>query len=258
MPELPPPAKSLLRPVGRALVDYHMLQDGDRVLLALSGGKDSLTLLHLLRHFQRHAPISFELAAVTIDPGADDFDPSPLKPYLKELGIAYFFREEPIVERAETLMGKPSFCSFCARMKRGALYSTAREHGYNVLALGQHLDDLAESFLMSAFHEGNLNTMKGHYVNTAGDVRIIRPMIYVRERQLVDYAHHAKLPVIYENCPACFAHPTQRAHMKMLLAKEEKTNKHLFKTLLHTMRPLIEKGLPQKPPEQALRSKHER
>lgn len=237
------PPKSLLRPVGRALVDYQMIQDGDRVLLALSGGKDSLSLLQLLRHFQRHAPVKFELGAVTIDPGSDDFDPSPLKDYLASLGIPYFYREEPIVERAETQMGKPSYCSFCARMKRGALYSCCRENDYSVLALGQHLDDLAESFLMSAFHEGRLNTMKANYTNSAGDVRVIRPLTYVRERQLIDFAHSAELPVIYENCPACFAKPTQRAHMKTLLAQEERNNPQLFKTLLHTMRPLIERQL---------------
>ncbi|MCP5140939.1 MAG: tRNA 2-thiocytidine biosynthesis protein TtcA [Zoogloeaceae bacterium] len=236
------PPKALLRPVGRALVDYRMINDGDRVLLALSGGKDSLSLLHLLRHFQRHAPVRFELGAVTIDPGAEDFDPSPLKPYLAELGIPYFYREEPILERAKTQMGKPSYCAFCARMKRGALYSCARENGYNVLALGQHLDDLAESFLMSAMFEGRLNTMKANYVIRAGDLRVIRPLIYVRERQTASYAAHAGLPVIYETCPACFAHPTQRAEMKTLLAQQERSHPQIFKTLLHTMRPLMARG----------------
>ncbi|MCB1737774.1 MAG: tRNA 2-thiocytidine biosynthesis protein TtcA [Gammaproteobacteria bacterium] len=243
MSEFPKPPKSLLRPVGRALVDYRMIENGDRVLLALSGGKDSLSLLHLLRHFQRHAPVRFELGAVTIDPGAEDFDPSPLKPYLAELGVPYFYREEPIVERAKTQMGKPSYCAFCARMKRGSLYSCARENDYNVLALGQHLDDLAESFLMSALFEGRLNTMKANYTNRAGDVRVIRPLIYARERQTAAFAVQAELPVIYETCPACFAHPSQRAHMKTLLAQQEQANPQVFKTLLHTMRPLMARGV---------------
>jgi tRNA 2-thiocytidine biosynthesis protein TtcA len=128
-------------------------------------------------------------------------------------------------------------------MKRGTLYTACRRHGFNVLALAQHLDDLAESFLMSAFHEGKLNTMKAHYVNTAGDVRIIRPLVYARERALADFARVAGLPVIAENCPACFAKPTQRAHMKALLAREEAEHKQLFKTLLATLRPLMARGL---------------
>lgn len=239
MSEYHTPPKSLLRATGRAIADYSMINDGDRILLGLSGGKDSLSLLHTLLHFQRHAPIRFELAAATVEPGSDDFDPSPLKDYLPTLGVPYHYLEEPIVERAEKHMGKDSYCSFCSRMKRGSLYTACRENGYNVLALAQHLDDMAESFLMSAFNEGRLNTMKANYTNQQGDVRIIRPFVYVRERQLAEFAQTAELPIIAENCPACFAHPTQRAHMKTLLAQEEAQNKHLFKTLLSTMRPLI-------------------
>ena len=107
----------------------------------------------------------------------------------------------------------------------------------------QMLDDLAERFLMSAFHGGKLKTMKAHYVNDDGDIRIIRPLVYVRERQLADFAESTKLPVIMENCPACFNKPTQRQHMKELLAKEEDANHSLFTTLLSTMRPIMKKDL---------------
>ena len=148
-PSLRPP-KSLLRPAGRAIADYAMIRAGDRVLIGLSGGKDSLSLLHILRHLQRHAPVRFELGAITVDPLVDGFDPSPLQSYLAELGIPYHFVREPIMERAQTHMQNDSYCSWCARMERGTMYSTARAQGYNVLALGQHLDDLAESFLLSA------------------------------------------------------------------------------------------------------------
>jgi tRNA 2-thiocytidine biosynthesis protein TtcA len=233
------PPKSLLRPVGRAIADYGMIRAGDRILLGLSGGKDSLSLLHILRHLQRHAPIRFELGALTVDPMVDGFDPSPLRDYLAGLGVSYHFVREPIMERAQTHMQNDSYCSWCARMKRGTMYTTARSHGYNVLALGQHLDDLAESFLMSAFHGGRLQTMKAHYLNDAGDVRIIRPLVYARERQLRDFSAAAGLPVIRDNCPACFRMPTQRQHMKALLAQEESHNKRLFPALLSAMRPLM-------------------
>ena len=239
------PPKTLLRQVGRAIVDYGMIRDGDRVLLGLSGGKDSLSLLHILKHFQQHAPIHFDLAAITVDPMAGDFDPSPMIPYLESLGMEYHYRREPILEMAEKHMGNTSYCAFCSRIKRGIIYSTAREHKFNVIALAQHLDDLAESFLMSAFHNGQLKTMKSHYTNDDGDLRIIRPLVYARERQTRDFAETSQLPIIPDSCPACFAMPTQRQHMKELLAKEEKLNKNLFKSLLTAMKPLMSTGLPE-------------
>lgn len=233
------PPKSLLRPVGRAIADYHMIREGDRLLLGLSGGKDSLSLLHIILHLQRHAPVRFEVGAVTVDPMVEGFDPAPLKSYVAELGVPYFFERQPILDRALDHMRNDSYCAWCARMKRGVMYETARRERYNVLVLAQHLDDLAESLLMSVFHGGRLRTMKAHYRNDTGDLRIIRPLIYARERQLAAFAHEARLPVIPENCPACFTMPTERQRMKQLLAAEEAGNRHLFKSLLSAMRPLM-------------------
>jgi len=233
------PPKKLLRSTGKALTDFNMINEGDRVLLGLSGGKDSLSLLHLLIHFQRHAPIHFDIGAVTIDPQSGSFDPSPLIPYMQSLGIDYHFKPEPIMEMAEDKMEGNSYCAFCARIKRGVMYTVARENNYTVLALGQHLDDLAESFLMSAFYGGKLKTMKANYLIDAEDLRVIRPMVYVREKELAAFAKENELPVIVENCPACFDMPTQREHMKQLLAQEEQTNKNVFGSLLTAMKPLI-------------------
>lgn len=230
--------KSLMRPIGQAVVEFEMIKEGDRVLLGLSGGKDSLTLLHALRHLQRHAPIKFSIAAITIDPEIEGFNPSVLKNYLAELDVPYFYEKNDMVKQAEEQMTNDSFCSFCSRMKRGIMYSTARRENYNVLALGQHLDDLAESFLMSAFHGGQLRTMKANYTNQDGDTRIIRPMIYVRERQTIEFSQEVALPVIPDSCPACFDMPTEREHMKKLLAKEETHNTGLFKSLKTALNPL--------------------
>jgi len=211
-------------------------------MLGLSGGKDSLSLLHILLHMQRHAPIHFEVEAMTVDPQMESFKPARLQEYLEQLGVRWHRVTQPIMEQAEGHMKGDSFCSWCARMKRGVMYTTLREQKYNVLALGQHLDDLAESFLMSAFHEGRLNTMKAHYTTEKGDLRVIRPLVYVRERQLRDFAAEAELPIVVENCPACYTQPTQRAHMKALLAEEERQTPHLFRTLLSTMKPLLERS----------------
>ncbi|MGD8784972.1 MAG: ATP-binding protein [Thioalkalispiraceae bacterium] len=238
------PPKSLMRQVGRAIADHDMIHDGDRIMLGLSGGKDSLSLLHILHHLQSYAPVRFELAALTVDPMIEGFYPENLKPYLSALGIPYFFEAQPIEEQAKAHMQKDSFCSFCSRIKRGIMYNTLRRENYHVLALAQHLDDLAESFLMSAFHGGQLRTMKANYVNKDGDIRIIRPLVYARERQTRDYAVEAKLPVVPDSCPACFGMPTQREHMKALLANEEAQNKDLFKSLLRAMTPLISKNEP--------------
>lgn len=240
----PNPPKSLLRAAGEAIADYSMIRPGDRVLLGLSGGKDSLSLLHVLLHLHDKAPVRFELAAATVDPCIDGFDPSFLKDYVATLGVPYFYRRQDIVGRALTTMRGDSFCAYCSRMRRGILYATAREQGYNVLALAHHLDDLAESFLMSAFFGGSLRTMKSHYVNDTGDLRIIRPFVYARERQTADFARRAELPAIMDNCPACFRMPTQRMHMKTLLAEQEKTHKWLFSNLLTAMRPLMKNNNP--------------
>jgi tRNA(Ile)-lysidine synthase TilS/MesJ len=233
------PPKSLLRKVGRAIADYGMIVDGDRILLGLSGGKDSLSLLMILHHLQSYAPVSFELGIITVDPEIDGFDPSVLGEFTQALDHPWFYRRQPIMEQAKSNMDGDSFCAYCARMKRGIMYSTCREQGYNVLALAQHLDDLAESFMMSAFHQGRLGTMKAHYQNDAGDVRVIRPLAYVRESQTAAYAESATLPVVPDSCPACFSAPTQREHMKALLAREENSHPRLFATLLSTLRPLM-------------------
>ena len=235
----PIPPKPVIRATARAITEFDMIRPDDRVLVALSGGKDSLTLLHALRHLQRRAPLRFEIGAATVDPGIEGFDPSYLRTYVPALEIPLFYRTEKIVERALMTMRGDSFCSYCARMRRGILYDVARKEGYNVLALGHHLDDLAESFLLSAFFGGRLGTMKAHYRNDAGDLRIIRPLVYVRERQTRNFAERAGLPAIRDNCPACFTMPSQRQKMKELLASQEQENPVLFKSLRRAMAPLM-------------------
>ena len=233
--------KKLRCTVVQAMSDFEMVKEGDRVLVGLSGGKDSLTLLYCLREIQRKCPFKFTIAAATVDPMTPEYQPHDLVEYMQSLGVQYHMLSEPIMELAKVHLDpkKQSICSFCSRMKRGLLYKCMRVNGYNVLALGQHLDDLAESFLMSAFRNGNLRTMKANYKVQKGDLRVIRPLVYVRERQTAEYAKQAQLPVIKDNCPACFAAPKERRRIKMLLSEEEFENSNVFSSLLQCMRPLI-------------------
>ncbi|XP_022086161.1 uncharacterized protein LOC110976840 [Acanthaster planci] len=240
------PPKCIFKPTVQALEEYKMIQDGDRVLVCLSGGKDSLSLLHTLRQYQFYAKskgIRFELGGVTVDPQTSAYDPRPLIPYLANLRMPYFFEEQCIIDTAAGLEGGcDSICSFCSRMKRGRLYACARREGYNVLAMGQHLDDLAESFLMSVFHNGLLRTMKANYTVKEGDLRVIRPFVYTREKDLRDFAEKAKLPVIPENCPACFEAPKERHRTKQLLASQELLFPRLYNSLQAAMKPLMAKN----------------
>lgn len=228
-----------MRAAGEAIGDFKMIRPGDQLLLGLSGGKDSLSLLHVLRALQARSPVPFSLMAATVDPCIEGYDPTFLNAYVAELGVPYRYVRQQIVERAKATMRGDSFCSYCARMRRGALYRIAREEGCSVLVLGQHLDDLAETFLMSAFHEGKLRTMRAHYRVDAGDLRVIRPLVYVRERSLIDFAEAAALPAIRDNCPSCFSVPGERQHMKQLLASEERRHRRLFPSLRQALAPLL-------------------
>jgi len=226
------PPKKLLKSVSQAILQWNMIENGDRLLLGLSGGKDSLTLLHCLLAIKKKAPVNFTIACCTIDPLTPSFDPSPLIPYVESLGIEYHYIRSNIVEKAATA-GKDggevdSLCAFCARLKRGSLYSCAREHKYNKLVLAQHLDDICESFLMSIFNNGLCRTMKANYEVDEGGLNVIRPLVYARESQCRDFAKQANLPVINENCPACFEEPKERARVKKLLSKEEGLNSSIF------------------------------
>jgi tRNA(Ile)-lysidine synthase TilS/MesJ len=237
------PPKSLLRRVGKAIADYGMIRDGDSILLGVSGGKDSLSLLHILKYLQGYAPVRFDLAVLTVDPQIPGFDPEPLTTYYDALGVPWHYERQPILDQAKAHMDGDSFCAYCSRMKRGIMYRLCRERGYGVLALAQHLDDLAESLLLSLFHGGQFRTMKAHYLNDAGDVRIIRPLAYCRERQTADFAQKANLPVVADSCPACFSAPTRREHMKALLAREEVNHPPLFTNILHAIRPILTEGI---------------
>ncbi|KAH9249733.1 hypothetical protein BASA81_012529 [Batrachochytrium salamandrivorans] len=234
----------LIKPIVQASKDWGMIQPGDRLLLGLSGGKDSLCLLHCLLQIQRKAPFKFDLACVTVDPGAGQaFDPRKLIPYLAELKVPYFFEETDIFQNAKEL-NPSSYCAYCARMKRGALYKCCKVNGYNKLVLGQHLDDFVESFFMSLGRNGNLRTMKANYeAEDHAGIRVIRPMAYVREKQTKKFSYEAQLPIINENCPACFAKPTERERVKQWLKDQELVVPEFFESVRQALLPLMDANI---------------
>ena len=227
-------SKKLLRIIGRTNAKYNLIEEGDRVLLGLSGGKDSLTLAHILKHQKAVAPFDFEFKAVTVSYGMGE-NLDILKKHCDEYEIPFEVYETDTFELAkEKIRKNSSFCSFFSRMRRGALYSAALKGGYNKVALGHHFDDAAESFFMNFMYNGALRSLPPKYKAKNG-LEVIRPLILVRERQLIDAAKNNELPLIGdEACPAFrfdVKMPHARANTKELLKKLESENHHLFISL---------------------------
>ncbi len=238
-------SKKLLRIVGKTNARYRLIEEGDRILVGLSGGKDSLMLSHIMAHRRRVMPFKFEFLAVTIDYGMGE-DLSRLEAHCREHHIPHKVIKTDIYDTAqEKIRENSSFCSFFSRMRRGALYRVAQEEGFGKVALGHHLDDAAESFFMNFLYNGALRSMPPIY-RAANGLRVIRPLIMVRERQLIDAAHVNNLPLVGdEACPGMrfdVKMPHARAKTKTLLANLEKENKQLFVSLKSAFERIHEKS----------------
>ena len=227
-------SKKLLRIVGQTNAKYKMFEENDRILLGLSGGKDSLNLAHILKHFQSVSPQNWDFKAVTLGYGmGENFD--YLKTHCKEYDIDYEVIDSEIFELSkDNIRRNSSFCSFFSRMRRGYLYSYALKNGYNKLAIAHHLDDAAESFFMNFTYNGALRTLAPKYRAQNGIV-VIRPLIFAREKQLRDSAMRNGLQTVGdEACPAMrfdVKMPHARFETKQLLAKLESENPKLFISL---------------------------
>lgn len=223
-----------MRQVGRTNAEFALTEQGDRILIGLSGGKDSLTLLHALKEQQHRAPFKFDIIAVTVTYGMGE-NLEYLQKHCDEHGIEYRIYETNAYEIADEKIRKnSSFCSFFSRIRRGALYSAAKEFGCNKLALGHHLDDMAESFFMNLFYNGHLRALAPKYKADNGIV-VIRPLIQLRERQLAAFALDNELTTMSdEACPAMrfdIKAPHARASMKSMLYDLEQKYPQLFTSL---------------------------
>ncbi len=224
-------SKKIMRQLGRTNARYNLIEAGDKVLVGLSGGKDSLTLVHALKEQRRRAPFDFEFLAVTIDYGmGENFD--ALREHCAEFGIPHEVYATNIYDVAgEKIRENSSYCSFFSRMRRGYLYTAAEKFGCNKLALGHHLDDAAESFFMNLIYNGQMRSLAPKYRADNGII-VIRPLIQVRERQLAAAAIDNAMPTIGdEACPAMrfdIKMPHARAAMKQMLSEMEGKYPDLF------------------------------
>ncbi|MDP4152501.1 MAG: ATP-binding protein [Bacillota bacterium] len=225
--------RQLLSKVRRAVDDYNMINDGDKVAVGLSGGKDSLTLLSALAELRKFYPQNFEVIAITLDMGFPDSDFSALSEYCKSLNIQFILVKTEIAPVVFDIRKEKNPCSLCAKMRRGALHDAAKSAGCNKIALGHHFDDAVETFFLSLFYEGRISCFSPVTYLDRKDITLIRPLIYMHEKDIRGFARKNELP-IYKN--PCLANGnTQRQFVKDLLFQLEKSNRGLRERIFGAM-----------------------
>jgi tRNA 2-thiocytidine biosynthesis protein TtcA len=240
----PPPSRTLLRlqaqlrgSVGKAIEDFAMIAEGDRVMVCLSGGKDSYTLLDILISLQRSAPVSFELIAVNLDQKQPGFPEHVLPEYLQRMQVPYRIIEQDTYSVVKRVIPEGrTMCGLCSRLRRGALYRFAAENGYTKIALGHHRDDIVETLFLNLFFGGRLKAMAPKLLSDDGRQIVIRPLAYVAERDIARYARGRNFPII--PCTLCGSQDNmQRVTIKKMLAEWERDfpgrTESIFSALRH-------------------------
>ncbi len=229
--------KRLRREVGRAIADFSMIEDGDKVMVCISGGKDSLTMLDILTNLQAHAPIKFELVAVNLDQKQPGFPEHVLPEYFESIGAKYDVINEDTYSLVKEMVpeGK-TYCGWCSRFRRGILYKYAQQHGFTKVALGHHRDDIIETLFLNMFHGGTLKTMPAKLLSDDGKNVVIRPLAYCKESDIEAYATLSEMPII--PCNLCGSQENlQRPMIKSMLQAWDKQHpgrlESIFRAISH-------------------------
>lgn len=232
--------KKILKNMGKAIEDFGLIQEGDHIMVAVSGGKDSISMLYLLKELQQKAPVSFSLSAYTLDQGQPGFDASELESLYRELDVDYniHYRDTYSVV-TEKVPENKTYCSMCSRLRRGILYTEAQKISASKIALGHHADDAIETLFMNMFYAGRMAAMAPLLEADDGVNKVIRPMIYCDEADIAEFAAAHEFPII--PCNLCGSQSNlQRQRIKALLTDEEKRNpvvKQSLKRALSNVQP---------------------
>jgi tRNA 2-thiocytidine biosynthesis protein TtcA len=220
----------------KAIVDFNLIEDGDRVMVGLSGGKDSWALMQTLDQLQRRAPINFSLVAVTVDSGYKDFRHDLIAKTCHDRGWELHIEHTSIGEVIDDVLESSATpCSLCARIRRGVLYRLADQMGATKIALGHHMDDFIETLLLSLFFGGALRAMPARLVSDNGEHVVIRPLVYVSEDEARLYARECELPIIGCCCPACGDLSLQRQRAKRLIFDLEQEHPGVKQSMLKAL-----------------------
>lgn len=228
--------RQLKHGVGKAIADFNLIESGDRIAVAVSGGKDSYVMLLILEELRRRAPVPFELVAVNIDSGYPGYRTDVIEGFLRKNDFSYKMvpSDHYSIIKEKRRPGS-SYCSICSRLKRGALYGIAQKLGCNKLALGHHQDDFIETLLLNQFFVGSLKSMSASMLADNGIITVIRPLVYLAEEDIIAFSNQAELPVVSCNCPAAGSADIQRKRMKQLLKELQVDIPHVKNSLLKAL-----------------------
>ena len=221
---------------GKAIGVFNLIEDGDRIAVAVSGGKDSYALLHILEQLRRRAPIQYELIAVNVDAGFPGYRKNILQEYLQECGFQVHMEATNCAQIIEEKRHPgSSYCAFCARLRRGVLYNVADRLGCNKIALGHHLDDFIETLLLNQFYVGALKAMSPKLLADNKQQTVIRPLVYVEESDIIQLAAQNEFLTIDCGCPVMGEEDQKRQRMKQLLTELHKENRYIKRSMIRAL-----------------------